>query len=42
MKPTTLLAALALSFTSIHAADDEGFVPMFNPDTEVKKSIVWR
>lgn len=30
MKPLLLLCALAFSFTSIHAADDDGFVPMFN------------
>ncbi|MBE2283953.1 MAG: DUF1080 domain-containing protein [Prosthecobacter sp.] len=30
MKPTTLLAALSLSLTLANAADEEGFVPMFN------------
>ena len=30
MKFTTLLTALALSFTFLHAADDDGFMPMFN------------
>lgn len=30
MKPTTLLCAIVLSSTFAHAADEEGFVPMFN------------
>lgn len=30
MKPATLLVALSFSFTIAHAADEEGFVPMFN------------